>query len=250
MELDFTDLAKIKPEKLDTSNKDLMLTLALIRNDMSDLAYLQSLFIDDNKDIKPTISAKNAQFTGRSIYILRLALSQFYAFLEFLHNRKEEIVKNKKLQDVISKINNQDRQLWKDLCTQADNLFSKGDKNVKTLIFKNSVKNLLELSSKARNQFTFHYHHSYNYLNQGFNTAFKEDKKTISNEFAYVTEKEDVFKDRAYYIDLAIKRYFETSLNDKQIDVIQKDFLDVFALGNRILFKILRRYYNSIVERE
>jgi len=250
MEIDPTDLSKIKPDKLKPSKDDLLLILALIKNDFSDLVYLQRLHIEKNKDIKFSFSAKNGQFTGRKIYILRLALSHFYSFLEFLHNRERDIDDNKKLKSVIDRLSKSDKKLWQDFRLLAKDLLTKEPDELKTFIVKEDTLKILQLSKAARHNLTFHYHGASKYLNIGFNKAFVEieSEKTPANEFAYITELEDIHKDRSYYIDLSIQTYLEKELYLKgSLFDVEIEFVDLLAFANRILSKIITAYHRELL---
>lgn len=248
MEIDYTDLIKIEPSNLADSKQDLLLTLALIRNDFSDLVYLQKLHKEKSEDFKLEVSAKNGQITGRNIYILRLALSHFYSFLEFLDKRDDLIRNNQKLQLVIDKLDKKDKKLWEDFCFLAKNLFLKKSNKLNNFIVKDDILKLLRLSKYARHNLTFHYSGSFNYLKIGFDEAFYVQPKNSANRVAFATELEDIYKDRSYYIDLSIQTYLER-VADLKIDVfkIEKEFVELLAYANRILSRIVSTYHKDLL---
>ncbi|NQW49500.1 MAG: hypothetical protein HQ464_17205 [Planctomycetes bacterium] len=68
------DLIKLNKDKILKSNNkkgaNTLLTIALIRNGISDLVYLQGLFASDNKNIKNEVSAKLGQYAGGYRFLL------------------------------------------------------------------------------------------------------------------------------------------------------------------------------------
>jgi len=242
-------LQKIAPEKIGWSKNNLFLTLALIKNDFSDLVYLQSLFNDDNQNIKTGLNPDGGQYAGRRIYILRLALSHFYSFLEFINKRSEEISKNEKLATIIKRLTKNDRKLWEDLQLLSENLFSKKSTTFSELIIKQDIIRILELSNSARNEFTYHYYHSSNFLSHGFRKAFIEDRRTEMNSFACIIEERDIKKDRCFYIDLSVQKYLEDKANlKKNLFESEKEFVDLLAIANRVITKILEIYHQDLQE--
>src|SRR5680860_513890 len=169
------DLIKINRDKIKTSNegkrtRSTFLTLALIRNDISDLVYLQGLFVHDNNKIESKISSHSGRSMGRMIYIMRLALSHYYEFLQFLCKRKEEINGDLEFQAILKGLNKEDRAVWDNFNSLAHEL-----ELIDTII---KVKNtsieykVMALSRFMRGNLTFHYWGSAKFLYIGFEKAF------------------------------------------------------------------------------
>jgi len=243
------DIVKINKDKIKCSNENkrtrsTFLTLALIRNDISDLVYLQGLFVKSNKDIKYEISSVSGQFTGRMIYIMRLALSHYYEFLFFIDKRKKEIDNDLEFQVVLKSLNKKNKEVWHNFYCLASELKTIGEiSKVKP----NIKYKVAALAESIRGNLTFHYYHSSFYLYKGFIQAFYLDKQEEKNKHPLVTESENVSKDRSYYIDLSIERYLENeSMIDENLFKFEKNIINTIAEVNMILNRILNIYHKKI----
>jgi RNA binding exosome subunit len=236
------NLIKINPEKIVNSSsekrvKDILLTLALVRNDISDLIYLQGLHVKNSPPDLQKVDEKSGQFTGRRIYIIRLVLSHFHEFLVFLDKRSKEIEDNDKLKKILDRLSDDEKALWIVFGWMAKKEYKK---------LKPWVLNVLNLAETARHDVTFHYYGSSKYLNDGFSEAFFKKPMTKKNEFAYATEIRSVKEDRSFYIDLALQVYLEKELKIKDLFLAEKDVIDLLSSLNRLLTDILSLYHNDL----
>ncbi len=240
-------LLKINPEEIHTSN-NLFFTLGLIRNDLGDLSYLQSLHVNTFKDsnVGNEISAINGQISGRNIFILRLALSHLYNALEFFRKSKRLINDpDSNLQKYVSQLNSSDKKAW--AFFQEISLCEDYAEVEKIEKLPKKFKDIIKLSIDSRNQFTYHYYGSAKWIGRGYEVAFKNHSEPRS-QYAYVTELKSIKSDRSYYVDLAIQRYLESKIGiDSDIFTECLDnFLDFSGSLNRVISELLRRYHNDI----
>lgn len=220
------DLIKLDRNKIIQSNNrkgsNPLLTIALIRNDISDLVYLQGLFADGNKNIKNVVCAESGQYAGRRIYFMRIFLSHYYEFLIFLKNRKEDIENDTALQTILKNLNKNNLEIWNNFNLLASRINSKekykGDN-------KNIEYKILILAESMRSELTFNYWHTSSHLSNGFKKAFNEDSKNPYNEHPQATELYDLNKD---------------------IFIFENEIIDTVANVNFILSKILNKHHNSI----
>lgn len=246
MEKESKDLIRIIPDKINTANDNIFLGLALIRNDLGDLIYLQSLHTKGKKQYEiEEVSAERGQEGGRNIYILRLALSSFYNFLEFLYMRKNDIQTNNEFLLHLKKLSRDDQKLWLSFTKMAE--YYKQPEQANKL---NRVqKNILLLASAARNKITYHYHGILRHIKSGFKIAFN-DRSKPNSKYAYTTELDNINKDRSYYIDLSLQCFLEDILTSQKISiaVIEKDTINIIAGMYRIISKLLKSYHIAIKE--
>lgn len=240
-------LIKLNKDKILKSNNkkraNTLLTIALIRNDISDLVYLQGLFASDNKNIKNEVSAESGQYAGRRIYFMRVFLSHYFEFLMFLYKRKKDIENDMELQVILKNLSKDNLKIWKNFNLLADTIESKEKyKENNNIEYK-----VLILAESVRSELTFHYWHASSYLSNGFKRAFIEDDTNPHNKHPIATELFDLNKDRSYYIDLAIERYLENKVSlDKDIFIFENEIINIVANVNLILSVILNKYHNNI----
>ncbi len=251
------DLIKIHPQLIDPEKDSILFTLALIRNDISDLLYLQHLSMDDLKNITnhSEVSAETGQASGRRIYIIRLFLSHFYSILEFLEEKDANINSNISIRLSLLKLKKslKMKNNWDQFMKLARN------KEVRDLTkFKGRellLMKFVKLANVSRNDLTYHYYGTSKHIKKGYNLAFIKDgqKEGGNSDFAYVTEMSttNVQKDRSYYIDLSTKVYLENA-TDLDCDLVKfvetGGFVELMADLHLIINSILKDYHLGLAK--
>ena len=247
-DIDYNNLKCIRPDKiLNISNSGIFLTLALISNDLGDLIYLQGLHAKNTISIKDLISAENGQKTGRNIYIFRLALSHMYSIFEFINKRIDLIEKddlfNKILKENLSK---EERFFWDFVVKISKNFKSFRKKDFLIDGISEDYLEIVRLTEIARNDVTFHYDGTIKHLKKGFVTAFGSNKLP-NTEYAFITEMNDVGKDRKYYIDISLQKFLENEANlGKNLFDSESPFVVFISSFNRVTNKILQGFHSNL----
>lgn len=222
-----------------------LLALGLIRNDITDLIYLHDLFIKDSTDVGNIVNSRSGQYAGRRIYIIRLILSHYYEFLVFLYKRKKDIDSDNQLKKIFKIFNKNDLELWDHFTLLSSQI---EDKKIKVIEKNMDIELKVALLAKSiRGGLTFHYWHASAHINKGFKTAFIDDEEKPHNKYPQVTEEYNVYKDRAYYIDLSMQRYLEKEISlNEDIFLFEKSIVNTISNVNLILNKILSNYHKNI----
>ncbi len=243
------DLIRIQPEKITATQQNSLFGLALIRNDLSDLVYLQSFHAKEKEKLGLNYrhtTSDVGRASGRDIYFARLALSHFWSILEFLRIRKDALKKDSQLTAILRTLRSTEQEFWNRIIQLAE---QSNQKNFSDVVgIHPDVMKIIQLAYSARNDLTYHYHGTLKHISQGYGIAFS--KKEFNTEFAYVTEIGDISKDRSYYIDISMQKYLEKEavLTDSLFSVINGPFLDLFADLNKVISKILRKYHEELIK--
>ncbi len=240
------NLICIDPKKIDRTKKNIFFGLALIRNDLSDLIYFDKLHNEaaNRKKLVNTISAEAGQFTGRDIYIFRLALSHFYSTLEFLNTRKNDIKTNHNLKTIISSLTPTEWSAWDSMIKISSSY--DGKKSLDPTL-NPDVGDVILLANLIRNDITYHYHGTIKHLTQGYSSAFA--KTAFNSKCAYVTEIENLDKDRSYYVDLAIQDYLENKIKREifKNKGLKKYSIEIMLGFHKVISKILLNYHKNLI---
>lgn len=218
--------------------KNIFLTLALIRNDIGDITYLQKLFADDTTGVENAVNEKAGQKSGRAIYILRLACSHYYELLYYIGKKSKDISNNQELTCIINELDSDAVKNWNKLLTYSTEIIREDRRSFIT-----------KLCYKLRNEVTFHYYHASKYLNIGMQQAFIKDHTEDKNKNAFITEKNSVSIDRSYYIDLAIQRQVEEDmkLNKEMLFGSSEKVVNELADAYQVITRILQAYHASLL---
>ena len=241
-------LIKIDPDKITADNNNVFLGLSLIRNDLSDLVYLQGLHANENKklDLKDKeVSAIAGQAVGRNIYIFRLALSLLYSSLEFFYTRRKQISSSDELKIILLSLPNPEKETWKSFLKMANILLTikKINEIDEDTFLNNKNKRILKLCYVARNNITYHYHGAVKHLKDGYLIAYSK-RDSENSSFAFATDKNSINEDRSYYIDLSIQKYLENKVGSHDLlKDNQDDFLKIIADLNAVISSILTKYH-------
>lgn len=246
-----SNLIEIFPENI-ANEKNIFLGLSLIRNDISDLIFLQGLHADYKKglNLDGEISSKTGHVAGLELYIFRHALSLLYSSLEFLSYRSKDFETEEVFKNVFKRVSQSSRESWSEFVELSISFMRA--KNISDIdglpSFNKKTKRILKLCFFARNHLTYHHHGTVKYLGEGYKIAF-EGEKIKNNKFAYVTEEGSIKEDRAYYIDLSLQRYLEEKIGSNNLLVENlSDFLNFMAEFNASISSILKEYHLSIVQ--
>ena len=243
---DYRDLNGINPKNIlkDRSN-GIFLGLGLISNDLGDLIYLQGLHARNSK-FGRIVCAEFGRAAGRNIYILRLALSQLYNILKFFFFREEDIKNNQSLILIKKTFSNDEKVFWEIVIKLAKEYKRFGKKQLSIPGINPEIIKIINLSESARDNLTFHYYGTNKYLMNGFDFAFIK-KPQMNTKHAYITEINDVTKDRRYYIDISIQRFLEEKLGSgKDIFEEEKKLIDFLAAFNKVVSRILSEFHKSL----
>lgn len=241
------DLIEIDPEKIKSSPRNVFFGLALIRNDLSDLIYLQSLHSKERNSLnikKYEVSADRGRNAGHDIYIIRLILSQLYSIIEFFYKRENDIDRDLELKRIIKKISPNDQKTWELILEIAKNFNSRDGSGPISA----NLNKIWHLSSITRNDLTYHYHGILKHISIGYTKAFNSRK--LNTDFAYVTEMIDVKKDRSYYVDISLQKYLEdkVGLDKELVPYFEDDVLNLIADINRVISIILKEYHLNLIK--
>jgi hypothetical protein len=251
MEENTENLIQIESEKIEASSKNIFFGLGLIRNDFGDLAYLQGLHAKEYEklDLTQKFSSENGQYSGRNIYLFRLALSHLYSVLEFLEERKDDIFKNEDFKSKLKKLSKEDRDIWNSFM-DLSSYTEKGKKIEDAVHLSKTTRAIFKLSCITRHELTYHYHGSLKYLSRGYKIAF-QDKKDENTEFACVSEILDVKKHRSYYIDISIQKYLEDQigLRENLFPKFENKVIELISDFYAVSSKLLKIYHEELAKK-